>query len=103
MQIHDVLGAAVFREDKMSKVNLFETKNFFCDIYCLRPGQEQKVHSHAEEDKLYYAIRGEGKVTVGEETRPLREGEIVMAAAVSPVTHSTSPRCAATSGSGKRS
>ncbi len=81
MKIHDVLGAATFREDKMSKVNLFETKNFFCDVYCLRPGQEQKVHSHAEEDKLYYAIHGEGKVTVGEETRPLREGEIVMAAA----------------------
>ncbi|TDI94531.1 MAG: cupin domain-containing protein, partial [Caldithrix sp.] len=28
-----------FSIEKMQKVNLFETRNFFCDIYCLEPGQ----------------------------------------------------------------
>ena len=50
----------------MKKVNLFESPRFFCDLYCLRPGQEQKVHSHADNDKIFkefvldgiYAERG---------------------------------------------
>ncbi len=79
MDIRDVLSRVSFRDDKMAKVNLYETRNFFCDLYCLRPGQQQKVHSHAENDKLYYGLRGDASVTVGEETRPLRQGEIVLA------------------------
>ncbi len=73
-----------FRPEKMTKVNLFETQRFFCDLYCLLPGQEQKVHAHAANDKLYYALRGALQVTVGAETAPLEAGEIVMAAAGEP-------------------
>jgi len=81
MEIQRVLDQATFRDDKMAKVTLFETRNFFCDLYCLRPGQEQKVHSHAQNDKIYYALRGSGRVTIGTETRDLREGEMVIARA----------------------
>jgi quercetin dioxygenase-like cupin family protein len=81
MDIREVLAQVSFRDDKMAKVNLYETKKFFCDLYCLRPGQQQKVHSHVENDKLYYALRGEARVTVGEDTRPLKQGEIVLAEA----------------------
>ncbi len=84
MNIQDVLASVAFRDDKMAKVNLFETPNFFCDLYCLRPGQAQKVHSHAANDKFYHALRGKGKVTVGEETRTLAAGEIVLAEAGEP-------------------
>ena len=38
---------------KMQKLNLFETKRFFTDIYCLEPGQSQKAHVHGGADKLY--------------------------------------------------
>lgn len=73
-----------FQSEKMSKVNLFETERFFCDLYCLRPGQSQKVHSHAANDKIYYILRGEAKVTVGDESRALVAGEIVLAPAGEP-------------------
>ena len=73
-----------FSAEKLSKVNLFETERFFCDLYCLRPGQSQKIHSHAANDKIYYILRGEAKVTVGEESRSLRAGEIVLAPAGEP-------------------
>jgi quercetin dioxygenase-like cupin family protein len=84
MEAKKPLADARFAAGKMVKVNLFETPRFFCDIYCLRPGQAQKVHSHAESDKLYFVLRGRGKVTVGSEERVLEEGEIVLAAAGEP-------------------
>ncbi|MFT5475087.1 MAG: hypothetical protein ACI8Y8_000416, partial [Planctomycetota bacterium] len=34
-------GSRRFRPEKMQKVNLFETDQMFCDIYCLEPGQAQ--------------------------------------------------------------
>ena len=57
-----------FSIDKFQKVNLFDTERMFCDIYCFEPGQEQKAHSHADNDKIYYVLEGAGDFTVGEET-----------------------------------
>lgn len=72
---------AEFIDEKMKKVNLFESANLFCDIYCLKPGQFQKVHTHADNDKLYYALSGSVHVTLGEETTPLSPGELAIAPA----------------------
>ena len=63
-----------FSPAKMQKVNLFETRQMFCDVYCLEPGQAQKVHAHAGATKFYYVIEGEGLFTIGEETRRLEAG-----------------------------
>ncbi len=41
-----------FGADKMQKVNLFETQQMFSDVYCLEPGQAQKVHAHAGNECL---------------------------------------------------
>jgi mannose-6-phosphate isomerase-like protein (cupin superfamily) len=84
LDVKHILAAIRFRDDKLSKVNLFETENFFLDLYCMRPGQAQAVHSHAANDKVYCVLRGEGRVTVGEETRTLRANEAVLAAAGEP-------------------
>ncbi len=69
-----------FAADKMQKVNLFETPQMFCDVYCLEPGQAQKVHTHAGATKFYYVIEGEGTVTIGDETRTLAPGDIAWSA-----------------------
>jgi quercetin dioxygenase-like cupin family protein len=84
MDVKDVFAAAEFSDEKMRKINLFETKNFFCDVYCLEPGQEQKVHAHDGEDKIYYVLAGGGSFVVGGETRELSQGQIVMAPAGAP-------------------
>lgn len=81
MNAKDVFEAARFNPEKMAKINLFETKNFFCDVYCLEPGQEQKVHAHENEDKLYYVLSGRGEFVVGDETSELPEHKIVFAPA----------------------
>ncbi len=84
MQVKNFHEAAAFRDDKMAKVTLFESQRFFCDLYCLKPGQAQKAHAHEESDKLYAILRGEGEVMVGNEKRTLKAGEIVLAPAGEP-------------------
>src|SRR5207245_2523389 len=74
-----------FSPDKLQKLNLFETDRFFCDVYCLEPGQEQKAHAHAGSDKLYAVLEGSVEVRVGSETRELRAGAVALCPAGSEV------------------
>jgi quercetin dioxygenase-like cupin family protein len=79
MDVRDVFAAARFAPEKMQKINLFETPNFFCDVYCLEPGQEQKPHTHAGADKIYYVLEGRGLFLIGDEERELSQHQIVLA------------------------
>jgi len=81
MEYKDVFAVARFAPEKMQKINLFETNNFFCDVYCLEPGQEQKVHAHKQEDKLYFVLDGNGSFLVGDQTQALGKNQIVFAPA----------------------
>jgi mannose-6-phosphate isomerase-like protein (cupin superfamily) len=81
METKDVSAMKLFLPEKMQKINLFETRNFFCDIYCLEPGQEQKVHAHQVEDKIYYVLEGRGSFFVHGEARELGANQIVLAPA----------------------
>lgn len=70
-----------FSEEKMQKVPLFDSDKFFCDQYCLLPGQSQRVHSHEHEDKVYLVIEGEALFDIGGEQELLTEGTAVIAPA----------------------
>jgi mannose-6-phosphate isomerase-like protein (cupin superfamily) len=73
--------AAAFNDEKMNKVNLFESPNLFCDVYCLKPGQSQKVHTHAANDKIYLSLTGTAHVVLGADTVPLPPGQLAIAPA----------------------
>ena len=77
MQIKKISDYFSFSSDKMKKNNIFETDNFFCDIYCLQPGQEQKIHSHELSDKFYYVLEGTGLFHVDGEEQNVSSGNIV--------------------------
>lgn len=70
-----------FSNEKMAKVNLFESHRMFADFYCLRPGQSQKTHSHADNDKIYFLLEGECVCILGEQERVLLPGESCVAPA----------------------
>ena len=70
-----------FDPAKMQKINLFETAHFFCDVYCLEPGQMQKAHRHEGADKVYAVLEGEVLVRVGSEGEVLGAGSAVLAPA----------------------
>ena len=84
MQLADLTNVPRFSPDKMVKANVFATDRLFYDIYCLEPGQAQKVHSHAGSDKVYLVLSGRAMVTVGAEQRELGPQEAVLAAAGEP-------------------
>ena len=68
-----------FSAEKMQKSNLFETGNFFCDLYCLEPGQVQKTHTHAGADKIYFVLDGHGTIQIGDEEKIVEQNEICLA------------------------
>ena len=80
MGFSDTSAVRRFAAEKMQKINLFETTQMFCDVYCLEPGQEQRVHSHEGATKFYYVIEGEGVFTVGDTVRVLGSGHVAWSA-----------------------
>ncbi|CUS38103.1 cupin domain-containing protein [Candidatus Nitrospira nitrificans] len=70
-----------FSSDKMKKNNLFQTERFFCDVYCLEPGQEQKGHVHGHQDKVYIVLEGQGMFQVGAGRQVLEAGQGTLAPA----------------------
>lgn len=73
------LGVRRFDAAKMQKVGLFETERFFCDVYCLEPGQSQKAHAHEGCDKVYAVLEGTVVAQVAGEEQALAAGEAVLA------------------------
>ena len=61
-----------FDASKMQKLALFESERFFCDVYCLLPGQEQKPHVHEGSDKMYAVLEGQVEIRVGAVTASAR-------------------------------
>jgi len=70
-----------FSSEKMTKNNVFQTARFFCDVYCLEPGQFQKGHVHGDQDKIYLVLDGQGTFQVGQEEQVLGPGQAVLAPA----------------------
>lgn len=81
MKVIDLKDYMQYSAEKMKKLNVFQSQRFFCDVYCFEPGQEQKGHVHAEQDKVYLVLEGEGKFTIGNESRILTVGQGTMAPA----------------------
>jgi quercetin dioxygenase-like cupin family protein len=79
MESKSVDSEVRFSGEKMQKVPLFGSEHYFCDLYCLEQGQEQRIHSHPESDKIYYVVRGSGRFHIAGEERDLGPGETVIA------------------------
>jgi quercetin dioxygenase-like cupin family protein len=79
LQIKRLADLFRFDASKMQKINVFETPRFFCDVYCLEPGQAQKPHRHEGADKVYALLEGELRVSVGGDSATLSQGQAVLA------------------------
>lgn len=67
--------------DRLQKVPLFDSQRMLFDLYCLRPGQSQQPHDHADADKVYVVLEGEALFEVGDEQELLPEGTALLARA----------------------
>jgi mannose-6-phosphate isomerase-like protein (cupin superfamily) len=76
--------------EKMYKSTLFESKRMLLGVNCLEPGQSDRVHTHADEDKFYFVIEGEGEFVLGDDTLTAGPGQTIVAPAG--VTHGVNNR-----------
>jgi len=81
METIKLLDQRRFSDEKMQKVPLFESEKMFCDQYCILPGQSQKVHSHAGEDKIYVVLKGTALFDIGGEQEHHGQGSAAIARA----------------------
>ena len=81
MKIVSLADFQGFSSEKMRKHQVVATPRFFCDVYCFEPGQEQKSHIHADEDKLYFVLEGQGTFRVGDREQNLGPGQGTLAPA----------------------
>jgi quercetin dioxygenase-like cupin family protein len=79
MDFQNIAQQTRFAEEKYQKINLFETPQTAMDVYCLMPGQSQKLHSHKGTDKYYLVWEGRATVQIGAEVRELGPGEAALA------------------------
>lgn len=70
--------------EKFFKATLASSPRLMLGLNCLEPGQEQKVHDHADQDKFYFVVEGEGIFTVGDQQNMSRAGMLVWAPASIP-------------------
>jgi mannose-6-phosphate isomerase-like protein (cupin superfamily) len=79
METRNIEHLIRFSADKMQKIPLFDSMKYFCDLYCLKPGQDQRIHAHAESDKIYFVLRGRGSFHIAGEEKELGSGQAVIA------------------------
>jgi quercetin dioxygenase-like cupin family protein len=72
---------AVFRADKMAKVDCFRSERLLVGLNCFEPGQAQTVHAHAGADKFYVVLTGKANFVVGDRTVAAGPGDLVLAPA----------------------
>lgn len=72
---------ARFDPEKYQKILLLDTPQSALDVYCLLPGQSQKLHAHQGTDKYYVVWQGRASVQIGDEVRDLGPGEAAIARA----------------------
>ena len=84
MNLKNIFDAKRFQDDKMVKSSLFSTPHLYYDLYCLEPGQAQKIHSHETSDKVYLLLEGRATVSIGDEEQELQPNQAALAAAGQP-------------------
>ena len=65
--------------ENIFKATMFQSERLLLGLNCLDPGQVQKVHTHADQDKFYFVLEGEGEFVVGDETLRCGAGHAIWA------------------------
>ncbi|MCA9959452.1 MAG: cupin domain-containing protein [Anaerolineales bacterium] len=69
------------RDEKFYKATLFRSDALLLGVNCLEPGQVQQPHDHADQDKFYYVVAGNGRFWLGAEQVTAVAGDVVWAPA----------------------
>jgi mannose-6-phosphate isomerase-like protein (cupin superfamily) len=70
---------ATFDPEKMAKATLFESERMLVGLNAFEPGQEHRLHTHADMDKVYHVLEGEGLFLLEDRELPMESGVMLVA------------------------
>jgi quercetin dioxygenase-like cupin family protein len=70
---------AVFSAEKMGKSTIFQSARLLVGLNAFEPGQEHALHAHAEQDKVYQVIEGEGVFLLEGRELAMKPGDLLVA------------------------
>ncbi len=76
-----VAGSVTFDAARMSTADLLSGSHLTCAVASFEPGQSHETHMHGGSDQVFAVIEGQGRFTVGTESRDLSPGAIALAPA----------------------
>jgi quercetin dioxygenase-like cupin family protein len=80
MEILKAESLTDFSADKYRRVPLPNTKGLM-RLLCFEPNQHVPLHRHPEADEIFYVLKGQGEISVGEEKVKVNNGFFVKAPA----------------------
>jgi quercetin dioxygenase-like cupin family protein len=75
------LDHAQGQPDKAFKQTFFQSERLLAGLNCLMAGQSQHRHDHPNQDKFYLVLAGEGRFSVGNQSKVCGAGELILAPA----------------------
>jgi len=81
MHITDYRDHTGSSAEKFFKSTLFQSSRLLLGLNCLEPGQTQATHTHADQDKFYFVIEGQGAFAIADETYQAGPGMVIWAPA----------------------
>lgn len=70
---------AVYSAAKMGKSTLFTSGRMLVGLNAFEPGQEHALHAHADQDKAYMVVEGEGLFLLEGRDLAMRAGDLLVA------------------------
>ena len=70
---------ALFNSEKMGKSTLFRSERVMVGLNAFEPGQEHRLHAHADMDKVYHVLEGEGLFLLEDREVPMEAGLLLVA------------------------
>lgn len=72
---------AHFNDAKMGKSTIFMSDRMLVGLNAFEPGQEHALHGHADQDKVYHVLEGEGVFLLEERDIEMSAGTMLVAPA----------------------
>jgi quercetin dioxygenase-like cupin family protein len=72
---------AAWRRDVMGKSTLYQSPRLLVGLNAFEPGQSHALHGHADMDKVYQVVEGEGRFLLEGRELPMQAGDLLVAPA----------------------